>query len=50
MCGQHKIMDGRRWVCIRDEHPDEPDNHHYVSSERARRHVNNQIFKHFWVD
>jgi hypothetical protein len=37
MCGQHLIKNGRHWVCIRDEHPDEPDNHRYVAPDRVPR-------------
>lgn len=35
MCGQQKIANGRRWVCIKDEHPDQPENHVYVAPERV---------------
>jgi hypothetical protein len=50
MCGQNKIMNGRRWVCDRDEHPAEPDNHRFVSALRARRRSTDaNIFRDFWV-
>lgn len=34
-CGQHKILNGRRWVCGRYEHSDS--HHYFMAPDRAGR-------------